>query len=85
MTLIYDMSMFCKIQRVIRMKLSRYDHGIMTSVVTRIWPDTITVQSSHTLVKKPFEFERYYAGAKEPIAIFNNAELNVTLIIHIID
>jgi len=37
------------------------------------------------MVKKPFEFERYYAGAKEPIAIFNNAELNVTLIIHIID
>jgi len=34
MTLIYDMSMFCKIQRVIRMKLSRYDHGIMASVVT---------------------------------------------------
>jgi len=37
------------------------------------------------MVKKPFEFNRYYTGAKEPIAIFNNAELDVTLIIYIID
>lgn len=88
---IYDMSMYDKNDRVIRIHVALYNPSIAHAIKSESWPNTVKVFSKHTGMQKEFTFIEYIPSAErtdtwpsaEPIAIYYNQELNVHLVIYL--
>jgi len=82
LTLIYDMSMYYKAKRIIRMKVSLNNLTFIKSVDD--FPDKIQVYSYHTGKTKMFEFINIFWTSSNPIIKYYNADVDADLILDVL-